>query len=238
MKSEARGLYKQFLSVRTFADNLRRRTTGFNYNAPETSNILTEYNDARQVFEELMKREEIDTRLRVIAVTPSLSTDSNRALLQGIEIQCDKALEILASLVLLPPAEELDKLQSLRKELEAMLSGLEEVYLENASQAIDEYEKGDHLASVLIASRVIICGLDTIPGANDDERIRNVQEKGIIDRKREDIQRSIVKASRKARNFFSHDVRVSPSPSDALSLLGDMVQILKLLVKFGEASKT
>ena len=54
-----------------------------------------------------------------------------------------------------------------------------------------------------------------------------MREKGIIEKDRKDVHESIIKASRRARNFFSHDIKVFPTPSEALSLLGDAIGILE-----------
>ena len=57
--------------------------------------------------------------------------------------------------------------------------------------------------------------------------MRFLREKGIIEKDRKDVHESIIKASRRARNFFSHDIKVFPTPSEALSLLGDAIGILE-----------
>ena len=104
-------------------------------------------------------------------------------------------------------------------------------YKRNLSEAIDEYEKGDFLASALITSRVIIYALGQIPGESDEEKVKFLREKGIIEKGRKDVHESIIKASRRARNFFSHDIKVFPTPSEALSLLGDAIGILGIVSK-------
>jgi len=58
-----------------------------------------------------------------------------------------------------------------------------------------------------------------------------MHEKGIIEKGRKDVHESIIKASRRARNFFSHDIKVFPRPSEAHSLLGDAIGILEKVSK-------
>jgi len=58
-----------------------------------------------------------------------------------------------------------------------------------------------------------------------------MHEKGIIEKGRKDVHESIIKASRRARNFFSHDTKVFPRPSEAHSLLGDAIWILEKVSK-------
>jgi hypothetical protein len=58
-------------------------------------------------------------------------------------------------------------------------------------KAIEESEQTHHLASALIASRVIIYVLEKIPGKSDGEKIDNLFQKGLIPEKREDVRTSL-----------------------------------------------
>ena len=58
-----------------------------------------------------------------------------------------------------------------------------------------------------------------------------LKKKGLVDKERSDIEEAIVKADKKARNFFSHDIRIMPTSSDALSLLGDAAKIVAHLIE-------
>jgi hypothetical protein len=96
-------------------------------------------------------------------------------------------------------------------------------------EGIREYEKGHYLASALISSRVIIYSLDKIPGKTDEEKVKRLRSKGKIEKNRKDLEQQFLKASKKARNFFSHDIKVFASPEEALSLLSDSIRIVKLV---------
>ncbi|MCK4732926.1 MAG: hypothetical protein KAT65_10765 [Methanophagales archaeon] len=104
-------------------------------------------------------------------------------------------------------------------------------YERNLSEAIDEYEKGDYFASALISSRVIIYALNQIPGKSDEEKVKFLHGKGIIEKGRKDIHESTIKAGRLARNVFSHDIKVFPTLSEAHSLLGEAIGILEKVSK-------
>jgi len=108
---------------------------------------------------------------------------------------------------------------------------LDPAYEKNLNQAINEYEKEDYLASALIAARVIIYILSKIEGKTDEEKIRFLQDRNIIEKDREDVKEFIIKASKKARNFFSHDIKIFADPSDTIGLLGDGVKLLKIWAK-------
>ena len=64
------------------------------------------------------------------------------------------------------------------------------------------------------------------------QKVKFLQEREIIEKGRKDVHESIIKASRKARNFFSHDIKVFPTPSEALSLLSDAMGILEKVSEF------
>jgi hypothetical protein len=161
-----------------------------------------------------------------------LGSGKQKALLRKLDIECDKAIGVLESIATPLSKEVLDKLTSLRKELEKLSGILDINYERNFLEAINEYEKEDYLASALISSRVIIYALEQIPGKPDEVKVKFLQEKGIIEKGRKDVHESIIKASRKARNFFSHDIKVFPTPSEALSLLSDARGILEKVSKF------
>ncbi|MGQ9788594.1 MAG: hypothetical protein ACUVQM_04755, partial [Candidatus Hadarchaeaceae archaeon] len=73
------------------------------------------------------------------------------------------------------------------------------------NEEINEYEKGRNLASTLISGRVIVYALDQIEGKSEEEKIKFLQDRGIIQRDRKDMREFIIKAARKARHFLSHD---------------------------------
>lgn len=142
--------------------------------------------------------------------------------------ECDKALGVLQKLASLPLTPEvIDKLTSLRQELEKISIDIN--YEKNLKEAIKEYEQGHYLASALISSRVIIYSLNKIPGKTDEEKLNFLAEKGKIEAGRGDLRKQFIKASKEARNFFSHDIKIFATPEEALSLLSDCVRIVKLV---------
>jgi hypothetical protein len=58
-----------------------------------------------------------------------------------------------------------------------------------------------------------------------------LHERGVIEKGRQDIHESIIKAGRLARNVFSHDIKVFPTLSEAHSLLGEALRILEIVIK-------
>lgn len=239
VKTEAQGVLKQLLSIERHAESLIGLIGVFDEREKETNSVLTEYEDARNSFAAIARKENVDAHLRKILLAPKWDSDNNKALLREIHIECEKGIEVMQSIVVLIPKEELDKLNSLREQLEKLTGELDDInYEKNVTKAIDEYVAGHTLASALVSSRVIIYALDKIPGKDAEDKVKFLDEKKIIDKKGKDPSEFILKANKKARNFFSHDIKAFPDPSDAHSLLGDAIAILRIIAKLEEASKS
>jgi len=224
MKSEVDGVLNQFRAIRGFAVSLRAISS-----VEQIRGLIEEYADAKSAFDRI--RAEMDLKAELRSIFEYDLNTRKEAILQSIEIQCEKAIGILESIVVPLPKEDLDKVSRLRQELGEMSAMLSDIYFEkNVNEAIDEYEHGHFLASALISGRVLIYALDQISGKSIVEKIETLREKGIIKKEKRELEEVVIKADKKARNFLSHDIRVEPSASDALSLLGDSVRILKLTV--------
>jgi len=237
MGPDIAGVLRQFESIKKHAKLLRQSIIRSSYydSVEEVVSLVEDFKDAKTHFDMIKYKQKFDTYLRTINISERiyrLETGKQKALLREMDIECDKAIGVLESIATPLSKDELDKLSSLREELEKLSEVLPDInYGRNLEEAIDEYEKGDFLASALITSRVIIYALDQIPGKSDEEKVNFLHEKGIIEKGRKDVHESIIKASRRARNFFSHDIKVFPRPSEAHSLLGDAIGILERVSK-------
>lgn len=230
MEADVRGLLKQFSAIRAYSHKLRQRTFA---NFQQVKGLIQEYGDARENFDRIKDALKLKTDLHLIVEYEISSRWS--AILLSIEIQCEKAIGTLESITIPLPKEDLDQLSSLREELKELSVKLPNVYFEkNADEAIKEYEQRHFLASALISGRVLIYALDQISGKSIEEKIETLQKRGIIDKERKDLQEAVTKADKKARNFFSHDIKVTPSSSDALSLLGDTLKMLKYITEISQ----
>ncbi|HEC93192.1 MAG TPA: hypothetical protein ENI51_09405 [Candidatus Atribacteria bacterium] len=230
MEPEVAGVLSQFKSIKKHASLLRQFIIRRGLADDEgLKSLVEEFKDAKAHFERIRYERKIGIiSLRSIKMPRDMWVGEQKALLSEIDIECDKAIGVLGNIATALSKDELDKLSSLVEELEKLSEVLPDInYERNLSEAIDEYEKGDYLASALISRRVIIYALNQIPGQSDEEKVKFLREKGIIAKDRKDVHESIIKASRRARNFFSHDIKVFPTPSEALSLLGDAIGILE-----------
>ena len=239
MEPDVAGVLSQFKSIKRQAiqvqqsvrDYLERRTPGYRsfFDSAVLNSLIEEFKDAKIHFDRIRHKQNFGVYLRNIETSRGAS---EIAISREIEVECDKAIGILENIATPLPKDELDKLSALREELEKLSELLQDIHYErNLKEAINEYEKGDYLASALISSRVIIYALNQIHGKSDEEKVKFLREKGIIEKERKDVHESIIKANRKARNFFSHDIRVFPTPSEALSLLSDAIGILGIVAK-------
>jgi len=189
----------------------------------ETKIILSEFRD-------LMKDASDIIGMETTIQDPHSLADAKGVLTQ-ICIECDMAIGILSASILPISSEDMDKLGKLRKELSEVGASLDINYEKNLSEAILEQEKGHFLASALITARVINYTLDQIEGRNIDEKIKNLRDKGIIkkvEKEKTDEEEFIIKANKKARNIFSHDIKIFANPSESLSMLGDCVRLLRM----------
>ena len=235
MEPEVAGVLSQFKSIKKHASLLRQsiRRDLADDEGLRLKSLVEEFKDAKAHFERIRYERKIGIiSLRSIEMHRYMGVSEQEALLREIDIECDKAIGVLGNIATPLSKEELKKLTPIREELEELSEVLPDInYERNLEEAIKEYEKGDYLASALISGRVIIYALNQIPKKSDEEKVKFLREKGIIEKGRKDVHESIIKASRRARNFFSHNIKVFPTPSEALSLLGDAIGILEIVSK-------
>jgi len=190
----------------------------------ETKMILEEYHTS---FADVKST----TNINLQYLSSPSSVDQATGILHRISIECDNVIGFLnASINPLSP-EDVDKLNKLRLELAELTTELDINYEKNLNEAITEQEKGHFLASALITGRVVSYILDRIEGKDIEGKLKFLQDKNIIakDREGEEVKAFIMKASKKARNVFSHTIETFANASDSLSLLGDCIRMLRTL---------
>ncbi|GEM_PF-2402780 len=192
----------------------------------ETKMILEEYMESSSDVYEATK-----ILIPVLSV-PSTENEA-KGVLHRMSIECDRVVGFLNTSILPLSPQDADRLSKLRAEMRDVTSGLDIEYEKNLSEAINEQEKGHFLASALITSRVINHVFDQIKGENIEAKVKFLQDQNIIpkDKKGEDDKAFVLKASKKARNVFSHDIKVFANPSDSIGLLGDCVKLLGILAQ-------
>ena len=175
MEPYVAGVLKQFESIKKHADQLYQNLEKainidqssinllavYSYHE-EVESLVEDFKNAKTLFDMIKYKQKFDTYLQNIEITERISnvgSGEQKALLRKLDIECAKAIGVLESIATPLSKEELDKLTSLRKELEKLSGILDINYERNFLEAINEYEKEDYLASALISSRVIIYAL-------------------------------------------------------------------------------
>ena len=188
-----------------------------------------------------IRRYKINIEEIYVSLNTELSRDKDnvKSRLLKIITESKQAIEYLTSILTPISKLELDKLTQLKQELNEIYPNLQNAYLFDGilTESINEYEVGHHHASALLSAKVIDNILAQIPG-NINEKIIFLKDKEIIPKdSKPGIDELILKANLKARNVTTHDLSVTPSPSDATSLLGDVTKLLRLYAKL-ELSKS
>ena len=136
-------------------------------------------------------------------------------------INCDAAIAYLEKIEIQVPEDVVDRLEAERRQIAPI--ELQDISLyKHLSKAIDEHERGHFLAAALIAGKASSHVLNKIPGETEEEKATFLIERGALDSK---LKEGFLKASRKARNFYSHDLLAIPEANDALSAVSDAVDL-------------
>ena len=155
--------------------------------------------------------------------------------LELIRNNCEIAKLFISSLIGNISHEDIDKLYSLRQEIEPLRRSNPKLY-QHLENAIEEYENGHYLACALIAGKIFIyCHGSILTGKSEKEKAEILVKKGLLEEK---LKESFLRGGRLARNYFSHDVLAYPEPHDSLDLLSQAVKMALIYQKLeSELSK-
>lgn len=236
MKRDAVEVSRQFESVKRQAKQLRQSIrASLSGPVEELKSLVEAYKDAKLHFGGIASEQNINVYLRDIEIKGKdySAVYEQKALSREIDVECDKAIDILGNMAapLSRDDLDLDRLAAFREQLETLSEVLPDINYEiNVNEALNEYEQGAYLASALISGRVILYALNQIRGESAEKKVRFLREKGIIEEGgKEEVYESILNADKRARELFAFDLSIYPSASDALLLLGDAVEILEIL---------
>jgi len=142
--------------------------------------------------------------------------------LELIRNNCEIAKLFISSLIGDISHEDIDKLYSLRQEIEPLRKSNPELY-QHLENAIKEYENGHYLACALIAGKIFIyCHESILTGKSEEEKAKILVERGLLEEKLKEL---FLRGGRLARNYFSHDMLAYPKPHDSLDLLSQAVKM-------------
>ena len=142
-------------------------------------------------------------------------------------VNCDSAVGYLKGLVTSVPKEVIDTLESQRKRI-TPIEGFDAPLFKHLSKAIDEHELGHYLAAAMIAGKSANYVNEQLNGGTEEEKVEYLVQKKLLD---PNLRENFLKASRKTRNFYSHDLNAVPEPEEALNAVSDAVDMAMKYMK-------
>ena len=152
--------------------------------------------------------------------------------LERLKHECEMAVTFLESLLYELTPDEVDKLNSLRNELNSIKAidlGIH-LHLENA---LMEYENRHYLSVAILSGKVIVYVLEQIRGKSYEEKLKELESRNILPK---DLKADFLNAAKRARNYYTHNIDTSPVASDALDMLAKSFQFANILKKYRESS--
>jgi len=148
--------------------------------------------------------------------------------LMNLSLKCNKILSIIKNLST-PTRENKKNFEDLKEEINEMKKDISKNVLRDLYEVIGDLELNRRLGAVLICGRIIIFHLNSVPG-DINEKIKKIKETEILETK--GSSEWVIKANQKSRGLFSHDLNYFPTPSEAISILGDTVKIVKIVTHY------
>jgi len=207
----------------------------------QVDTIIEEYNWIIPYATKFLKEIEIDLELKKMDLIESqwdkmkkgnfLYIVDNR--LRAISLLCGRIISIFNNLAT-KTLESKNQFEGLKKEIGELKKLVPINTYKNLKEALEEFESNHLLSSTLICGRIIIFHLDSI-SHQIGEVIGKLKEKNLLQTKGSNEQ--ILKANKKVRGLFAHDLNYFPSPSEALSIFGDTINIVKKVYEYTKKKK-
>ena len=241
-KSKSMAIFGQFESMKKQANELLQQLSDIDRTRFQISSSFLEFTSSLKL-DSIMNDINSETNILLEAYNSSIPDvkktlgikvspiDKGRiakARLRQLILECDKVIGLLKSIQTSLSTEEIDKMNHIRTEISKICEDLDINFEKNLNMAVTESENGHFLASAIITSRIVEYVLDKIEGKNIEDKIDFLVSKGLIDKDRKDVKEAVIKASKLSRNFFSHRIDTFVESSEALTLLGDCVKILRI----------
>jgi hypothetical protein len=191
---------------------------------PEVSTLINKYNQHSHEFSK-------ELGIQIYALQPKTSME---AACRELIVDCDKIITVLHEKQSPLTHKEMDKLNHIRKEITSICESIDINFEKNLDKSVELSECGQFLGSALITSRVVAYIIDKISGKNIDEKIKTLIDSSVLKKDDDKTKEQIIKASKKSRNYLTHRIDTFAEPSDAMSLLGDCITLLKIYEKLPE----
>jgi hypothetical protein len=195
--------------------------------------IVKDYDNARKDFLRLvgnfLNPVELDNEICELDMMDARVHSHYVSVLRSIDAEISKGIGALQSPI---ESEKWDKLNSLRKEMAKLSAKLgNSDFKRNINEAIKECEQNHFLPSAMISGRVIMYTMQNIQGKNYEEKTEFLMAKNVIEKNRKELSDRLLRSAKLARDRFAHDISVFAESTDAVVLIGDAIEILKLYSK-------
>lgn len=148
--------------------------------------------------------------------------------LTQVSLKCGRILAILKNQSI-DSSENKNKFQDLKKEIRDLSKIVPSEVVKNLDIALKDFELNRLLGTTLICGRISIYLLDSISG-DMEEKIKKIKGAGLLSNKGSD--ENLIKANKKMRGLFAHDLNFIPTPSETLAIFGDTINIIKVINEY------
>jgi hypothetical protein len=215
-------LVKRFSEIRNITSNVLLIADSMDpYQLSKQAKALVEsYEIGRNMFTTITT----DILLAYLQHTPG---GENVGLLQQLSVECATAVGFLETLSSPIPTADKDKLESLRGEVNS-LEVFDGRLFTHVNGAISEYESAHYLASALLAGKSVVYAWEQFPGKSSEEKASKLIQAKLL---KDDLKGQFLRAEKKARNYFTHDISAIPQPQEALALVADACNLSMTLMR-------
>lgn len=201
--------------------------------------LIQQFNLIAKKVNGMLKEESIDEEIKEI---PQIKPEMDEVHIEHIVYNtdgyllrlifgCSQILTFIREGVVLPEVT-LNKLDSLIEELKGMEKSIAQNIYSHLVLATESFEKGCFLGSSLISGKILITSLNMIDGKDINDRIEELKKYNLVREK--DGEDSLIKANHYGRNLTTHDLKIVPSSSEAISYLGEAIKIAKLVSEYNQ----
>lgn len=204
----------------------------------EIDSLIKEYNWVIPSINKFLENQDFSFRLeevKIIGVDFKEMSEENKyptvdKKLMKISLECNRILSILKNIAT-STKEMKNRYDDLKKEIKNLDKKLPKLVIRDLYEAIEEFELNKSLGAVLICGRLTVFHLDLIKG-DINQKINELKSKGFLMEK--GAPEFVLKADKKVRELFSHDINYFPSPSETISFLGDTIKLVKIINEYQE----
>ena len=172
-----------------------------------------------------------------ITITPKKEKLTPEGICRKMIIDCDTIITTIEHTISPLSIKQKSILDTIQKEINELCKTLDTNFEMNLNKAIKNLNDDDSLGSSLITARILdymlsqLASNRDIAGNSITEKMKTLADNNIIETDVDIVTTLIIKAQKKVRNALDHTISYSPDTSEAISLLGDCVSVMKIYTK-------